>query len=86
MSAKQRGFASMDPERRAELARKGGLSAKPENRPFSKDKDLASRAGKKGGKISKPRPSEATGLCLPIPELILSLASAQSVLHFCNSL
>lgn len=46
---KNRGFASMTPERRRELASKGGSSVKPENHSFSKDRSLASRAGRKGG-------------------------------------
>ena len=49
----KRGFASMSPERRSEIARKGGLSVKAENRAFSKDRALASNAGKKGGQSIK---------------------------------
>lgn len=45
----RRGFASMTPERRREIASKGGKSVAPENRSFSKDRTLAARAGKKGG-------------------------------------
>ncbi len=45
----KRGFAAMSPEKRREIARKGGQSVKPENRAFAKDKDLASEAGRKGG-------------------------------------
>lgn len=45
----KRGFASMSPEKRSEIARKGGMAVKPENRAFSKDRALASRSGKKGG-------------------------------------
>ena len=45
----RRGFASMTPERRREIASKGGKSVKPENRAYSRDKGLASRAGRKGG-------------------------------------
>ena len=39
----------MSPEKRLEIARKGGQSVKPENRAFAKDKDLAAEAGRKGG-------------------------------------
>lgn len=46
---RKRGFASMTPERRREIASKGGSSVKPENRSFSKDRNLAARAGRKGG-------------------------------------
>lgn len=45
----RRGFASMSPERRREIASKGGKSVAPENRSFSKDRSLAARAGRKGG-------------------------------------
>jgi len=45
-----RGFASMSPERRREIAAKGGRAVKAENRSFSKDKSLAAKAGSKGGK------------------------------------
>lgn len=49
-AAKQRrGFAAMDPDRRREIASKGGRSVKAENRSFSKDRELAATAGKKGG-------------------------------------
>ena len=49
----KRGFASMSPERRSEIARKGGMAVKPENRAFSKNRALASSAGKKGGSLVK---------------------------------
>lgn len=50
----KRGFASMSPEKRAEIARKGGMAVKPENRSFSKNRALASSAGKKGGVSVRP--------------------------------
>jgi general stress protein YciG len=50
----RRGFAAMDPERRREFARRGGAAVKAENRAFSQNPDLASRAGKKGGRLSRP--------------------------------
>jgi general stress protein YciG len=49
MSTSKRGFAAMDPEKRREIASKGGKSVASENRLFSKDKALAALAGKKGG-------------------------------------
>lgn len=49
----RRGFACMDPDRRREIARKGGASVDPANRSFSKDRDLAARAGCKGGSSSR---------------------------------
>ena len=45
----RRGFAAMSKETRTEIARKGGKSVNPENRSFSRDPELAQRAGKKGG-------------------------------------
>jgi len=50
-----KGFASMTPERRKEIASKGGKAVKAENRSFSRDKALARNAGKKGGKNVKPQ-------------------------------
>lgn len=50
-----KGFASMTPERRREVASKGGRAVKAENRSFSRDKTLARNAGKKGGKNVKPQ-------------------------------
>jgi uncharacterized protein len=48
----KRGFASISPERLREIARKGGKSVPAENRAFSKPKDLAYEAGRKGGHSS----------------------------------
>lgn len=39
----------MDPERRREIARKGGASVPADKRSFSKNRDLAISAGQKGG-------------------------------------
>jgi general stress protein YciG len=44
----------MTPERRKEVAAKGGKSVKPENRSFTTNRDLASKAGKKGGAKNRP--------------------------------
>jgi uncharacterized protein len=48
----RKGFAAMSPERRIEIARKGGASVRAENRSFSQDPDLAAAAGRKGGRVS----------------------------------
>ena len=50
----KRGFASMDPEKRREIARKGGLSVPNEKRIFSLNPELAASAGRTGGKNVKP--------------------------------
>ena len=45
----KRGFASMDPERRREIARMGGKSVPNDKRSFSQNAALAAEAGRKGG-------------------------------------
>ena len=50
MSIKKRGFAAMSPERRREIASKGGKAVPAEKRSFSNNAALASIAGTKGGK------------------------------------
>jgi len=52
-----RGFALLSPERRKEIASKGGKSVPPEKRYYA-DKSKASEAGAKGGK--SPRHSKPT--------------------------
>ena len=54
----RRGFASMTPERRKEIASMGGKAVNPENRAFTKNRDLARSAGKQGGRTSKKAPTE----------------------------
>ena len=48
----KRGFASMDPERQREIARKGGARVPSEKRSVSQDRGLAAQAGRKGGEAS----------------------------------
>jgi general stress protein YciG len=43
----------MSPERRNELAALGGRSTRPENRAYSRDRELASEAGRKGGSATR---------------------------------
>ena len=50
----KRGFAGMTPEKRKEIATKGGKSVPAEKRAFSQNRALASRAGVKGGKAARP--------------------------------
>lgn len=50
---KLKGFAAMSPEKRREIARKGGASVPSEKRTFSKNKELAQSAGKTGGSTSR---------------------------------
>ena len=52
--AKQRrGFACMDKDKLREIAKKGGASVKSSNRSFARSKELAMRAGAKGGSASR---------------------------------
>jgi len=53
-SKRRRGFAAMDPERRKEIASKGGRSVPASKRAFSTSRDLAAEAGRKGGQNIKP--------------------------------
>lgn len=57
----RRGFAAMNPEKRLEIARKGGASVPNDKRSFSKDRALAAAAGRKGGENSRSggRPAKA---------------------------
>jgi len=50
-----RGFASMDPEKRREVASLGGKSVPREKRSFALDSTLASRAGGKSGAAIDPK-------------------------------
>lgn len=51
----KRGFASMDPARRKEIAKLGGSSVPSEKRAFSKDPALAAVAGRKGGQTIRSK-------------------------------
>lgn len=51
---KRRGFALMDPERRREIASRGGQSVPAAKRSFSTSRELAADAGRKGGQNTKP--------------------------------
>lgn len=55
----RRGFACMDPEKRREIARKGGSSVPKEKRSFSLNPKLASDAGRKGGMAPAKRSAYA---------------------------
>ncbi len=49
MAKSTRGFASMDPEKRRAIAKKGGESVPQEKRSFARNPALAAEAGRKGG-------------------------------------
>lgn len=54
-----RGLAALSPERRREISSMGGKAQPASARSFSKDRDFASRAGAKGGAISRKNPVDA---------------------------
>ncbi len=92
----KRGFASMDEDKQREIARKGGASVPDDERSFSRDHELASQAGKKGGHESggnfKNDPREPPRLAVKAGSTryyfrsrILAGAS-RSGLHFLGSL
>ena len=51
----KRGFASMDPEKQREIARKGGQNVPDKKRSFLLYPDPAAKAGRKGGQSVDPR-------------------------------
>ena len=53
MGSSKRGFASMDPEKQREIARKGGQSVPNEKRSFSQNPELAGRKGGQSVDASK---------------------------------
>ncbi|WP_292053589.1 MULTISPECIES: general stress protein [unclassified Brevundimonas] len=63
----KRGFASMDPARQREIARKGGASVPSEKRSFSQDRSLAAQAGRKGGEASHGSRNKADRKDQPVP-------------------
>lgn len=72
----KRGFAAMTPEKRREIARKGGQSVKPENRAFAQNRDLAAEAGRKGGSQSpgkrrRRKVAVRRIVALPVAEVVM---------------
>lgn len=54
MTTKPKGFAALSPERRREIAAKGGANVPAHRRAFSTKPGLASSAGRKGGEAHRP--------------------------------
>lgn len=52
---KPRGFAAMDPEKRREIARKGGKAAHEKGTAHEFTPEEAAEAGSKGGKATQAR-------------------------------
>lgn len=57
----KRGFGSMDQNKQRDIASKGGSSVPDEKRSFSRDRELASEAGRKGGESSHGGQQQAGG-------------------------
>jgi hypothetical protein len=55
-----RGFASMTPEKKKEIASKGGKAAHTMGKAHKWTSDKAKVAGQKGGSISRRRPKNTT--------------------------
>jgi len=55
MTKSRRGFAAMDPERQKAISAKGGSSVSPNKRSFTKNKELAAEAGRKGGLANRKK-------------------------------
>jgi uncharacterized protein len=49
----RRGFASMDKKKLVEIAASGGAAVPANKRSFAQDRELARKAGAKGGKASR---------------------------------
>jgi general stress protein YciG len=49
----RRGFAAMDPEKRREIAARGGAAVPADKRSFSQNRQLAKDAGAAGGAVSR---------------------------------
>jgi general stress protein YciG len=58
MAKEDRGFASMDPEKQREIARKGGRAAHEKGTAHEWTSDEARTAGRKGGLVSHQRRRE----------------------------
>lgn len=55
-NARPRGFANLTPERRREIAAKGGRAVPKEKRSFSVDPEYARMCGRRGGAAGAHRP------------------------------
>jgi len=61
MATEDRGFASMDPEKQREIARKGGKAAHEKGTAHEWTSEEARTAGRKGGIVSHQRRRERRG-------------------------
>jgi general stress protein YciG len=58
MSIKKRGFASLSPDRRSEIARKGGQMAQEKGTGHKFTSEEAVAAGRKGGQARRKKAEE----------------------------
>jgi general stress protein YciG len=60
-SKSKRGFAAMSLDKQREIASKGGRSVPSDKRSFFSNRDLASQAGRRGGRLSRPGGTRSSG-------------------------
>jgi uncharacterized protein len=58
MAKAKRGFASMDPAKQREIARRGGKAAHQKGTAHAWTREEAREAGRKGGMAHHPRPKQ----------------------------
>lgn len=64
----------------SKIGKKGGSKAHPETRPFSVNPELARRAGKRGGQLSKRGPVKAPRKSEPVVEKTEEPAKKKGIL------
>lgn len=69
MAKEDRGFASMDPDKQREIARKGGRAAHEKGTAHEWTSDEARNAGRKGGLVSHQRRRERQQAVSPADSL-----------------
>ena len=67
-STKPRGFAAMTPERRAEISRKGGVTAHLKGTAHQWNPAAAQEAGRKGGRARRTKTPAASPVAQPADE------------------
>ena len=65
---KARGFAAMEPERRRDISRKGGVAAHSKGTAHQWNPTTAREAGRKGGLARRDKTPEATPRHEPVPD------------------
>ena len=78
MSKEDRGFASMDPEKQREIARKGGKAAHEKGTAHEWNVEEARVAGRKGGLTTRGRRGQAASNSDPLTDVHVDDAPAAS--------